>query len=218
MLFKRIINKYFKTENRNYEDNFKKYELCNSLKTDISLLVITDTHGFLTDESFSSINNDFDLCCVLGDISDNDYKLILKYIPKEKIVALLGNHDRFSLLDEYGIKNINGDIIEINGIKIGGIQGSYKYKNESFPSFTHEESIDFLNRVDPVDILLSHDKPFIGSVSNSHNGLKGITNYLYKNKVPYNIHGHIHENKNYELKNGTKVISVYGLKVINLKE
>ena len=33
-----------------------------------------------------------------------------KYIPKEKLVALLGKHDSFDLLDSLGIKNLNGKI------------------------------------------------------------------------------------------------------------
>lgn len=65
------------------------------------MLVISDTHGdsyedkTLQDKLKSM--KEYDLCCILGDIHDNDYKLILDIIDKNKIVALLGNHDRLRI-------------------------------------------------------------------------------------------------------------------------
>ena len=106
----------------------------------------------------------------------------------------------------------------INGIRIGGIQGCYKYKNANFPSFTHEESVDFLNKMESVDILLSHTGPLTVESSNDvvHSGLQGITEYLYKNKVPYNIHGHDHSSCNMALKNGTQVLGTYLIEQIDV--
>ena len=113
---------------------------------------------------------------------------------------------------------MNGNVIEINGIKIGGIQGSHKYKDEDFPSFNHEESIKFLDRMDKVDILISHDKPFTYDYKdNIHDGLKGITYYLYKNEVPYNVHGHLHNSDEITLKNGSISIGVYQCETITFK-
>lgn len=209
--FKKKVNKEIEIdENKLYE----KYGDCRILSNKIKLLIIADTHGLLEykeeeKEKLKSIN-DYDLCCCLGDISYDDYEIILKYVPKEKIVALLGNHDDFEVLNHYGLNDINGKTFEINGIRFGGIQGSYRYKDEKFPSFTHEESIKFLDKMDEVDILLSHSGPYIDdSMGPVHSGLKGITNYLYKNHVPYIIHGHNHENVESYLKNGTKVIQKY---------
>ena len=209
--FKKKVNKEIEIdENKLYE----KYGDCRILSNKIKLLIIADTHGLLEykeeeKKKLKSIN-DYDLCCCLGDISYDDYEIILKYVPKEKIVALLGNHDDFEVLNHYGLNDINGKTFEINGIRFGGIQGSYRYKDEKFPSFTHEESINFLDKMDEVDILLSHSGPYIDdSMGPVHSGLKGITYYLYKNHVPYIIHGHNHENVESYLKNGTKVIQKY---------
>ena len=184
--FKKKVNKEIEIdENKLYE----KYGDCRILSNKIKLLIIADTHG---------------------DISYDDYEIILKYVPKEKIVALLGNHDDFEVLNHYGLNDINGKTFEINGLRFGGIQGSFRYKDEKFPSFTHEESIKFLDKMDEVDILLSHSGPYIDdSMGPVHSGLKGITYYLYKNHVPYIIHGHNHENVESYLKNGTKVIERY---------
>jgi len=211
-----------KKEEINYEEKLvKNYEKANQLNNSIKFLIIADTHGELQYNQILQnqlMNQEYDLCCALGDISYKDYEVILKYIPKEKLVALLGNHDSFDLLDSLGIKNLNGKTIIVKGIKIGGIEGSFKYKPEKFPSFTHEESIEFLDNMEPVDILISHDGPYIKDNHNAvHDGLKGITKYLYKNRVSYNIHGHNHQTRTSQLMNGTVVREVYLIELLNIE-
>lgn len=189
----------------------------------ITLLIISDTHGDIKlqkamQDKLAGIRN-YDACFMLGDISDNDCKMIKEVIPQEKIYGLLGNHDRFSFLEEHNIKNINGKVININGVRIAGIQGTFKYKPEYFPSYTHEESIEFLKSVPEADILLSHDKPFTFETGDLvHDGLKGITEYLYSNRVPINIHGHLHTSYIANLRNGTVVKGVYGIELITIRD
>ncbi|MBR6034297.1 MAG: metallophosphoesterase [Clostridia bacterium] len=205
----------------NEELFYKKYGDCRKLPYHINLLVITDTHGLLAykKEEQEKLKNvgEYDLCCVLGDVTYSDYEIILHYIKKDKIVALLGNHDGFDVLKYYGLEDLNGKTINVNGIRIGGIQGSFRYKSEDFPSFTHAESIKFLDKMEETDILLSHAGPYLNDNTDIvHNGLKGITEYLYKNRVPYNIHGHNHVNKDLCLKNGTRVIERYFIEKIHI--
>ncbi len=217
-----FFRKWFKKNKveQNYEDTLKNNGV-SSFDGEIKLLVIADSHGSiaLKKENEEKLKNvDYDICCILGDVNYSDYDIILKYIPREKIVSILGNHDMFNVLSEHGLNNINGQVIEVNGIRIGAIQGSFRYKNERFPSFTHEESIAFLNSMPECDILLSHDKPYVCNNNDPvHDGLKGITKYLYEKKVPIDIHGHIHESYFDELKNGTRVKSVYGVELIIIK-
>ena len=215
MFFKKQIK-----EELDYESTLKNNGI-NSFEKDISLLVIADTHGDLVlnkDMQNKIINQKYDMCCILGDIHNYDFEIILKYIPREKIIAILGNHDKFDLLKEHGLDDFNGKVININGIKIGAIHGSFKYKDEKFPSFTHEESINFLSKMPYVDILLSHDKPLTFDYKDPvHDGLKGITKFLYERRVPINIHGHIHQSYLNELKNGTQVKSVYCVELIKIK-
>ena len=219
MFFSKWIKKYDKIK-LDYQSSLKNNGI-NFFDKDISLLVISDTHGSLSvneDMHKKLKSKNYDICCILGDIHDSDYEIILKYVPKEKIISILGNHDRFNLLNEFKLIDYNGKIIDINGIKIGAIQGSFKYKNENFPSFSHEESIEFLNSMPEVDILLSHDKPLTADSNNPvHDGLKGITKYLYDKKVPINIHGHIHKSYLSNLKNGTQVKGVYLIELLCIK-
>jgi predicted phosphodiesterase len=214
------VNMYHKS----YEDKlYKKYGKCENIKEDITLLIIADTHGTLNEEKFLEFinqNTKYDACIMLGDHYDRDINIILKYVDKNKLYGILGNHD-YNYLDNYDIKNINGDVIEINGIKIMGMEGSFRYKPVKFPSFSQEESIEFFQNMDSVDILISHDTKFNLSKCNrdpAHQGLVGITNYLYEKKVPIHIHGHIHENYDNKLLNDTLEYSVFGYKVIEIKK
>lgn len=215
-----ILNK--KENSDDYEESIYKQVDVKPLKKSIRLLVISDTHGDLAlSKTLKNdiIDKEFDLCCILGDIHDYDYRLILEYIPKNKIVALLGNHDRFDLLKTYDLKDLNGKVVEVNGVKIGGIQGSFKYKDQEFPSFTHEQSIELMEKMPYVDILLSHDKPFTYDYNDgAHDGLKGITKFLYERQVPINIHGHLHTSDLKMLKNGTQVKGVYEVELLDIKD
>lgn len=208
----------------NYEEKLsKRYGDCGEINKDIKLLIIADTHGTLNEEKFSSFmkdNNEYDACILLGDHYDRDISIILNYVDKTKLYGILGNHD-YNYLDNYGILNINNKIININGIKILGMEGSFRYKPVKFPSFSQEESIDFFSNKESVDILISHDTKFNLSKCNrdpAHQGLVGITNYLYEKKIPVHIHGHIHENYECELINKTKEYGVFGYKVITIKK
>lgn len=210
-----------KNPSEDYEDSLKNKKVWK-LFGEITLLLIADTHGDLTfDKEMQKklAKWRFDLCCVLGDVTEGDYKVILSYIPRHKIVCLLGNHDNKNLLSTLGLYNLNGRIIKKNDFLIGGIEGSFRYKNGEFPSFTHEESIEFLSKMSPVDILLSHDKPFtVDRGDDTKDGLKGITKYIYENKVPLNIHGHIHVRGEEKLKNGTLVETIYGVELMKIEE
>lgn len=205
----------------NQEDTlYKLYGKCDEYNKKIKMIIISDTHNCLNEEEFRNFiecHKHYDICVLLGDHNSNDISIILKYIDKKKIYGLLGNHD-YDYLSNYDIFNLNGKVININGTTFLGIQGSFKYKPASFPSFTQQESILFLDNQPKVDILLSHDNRFDSSMERNpaHQGLFGITYYLFKNKIPYHIHGHIHNSYKKEMINGTKEISVYMYEYIEI--
>ena len=204
----------FNEEYANQEERLLKiYGHCDQLNKHIKMLLISDTHGNLNEEEFEkflSNHKNYDICLILGDHSGNDIGKILNYVPKDKIYALLGNHD-YNYIKEYDLNNLNGCVININGVKMLGIEGSFKYKPGEYPSFTQKESITFLNDKEKVDILICHDNRFNSEMKNrpAHQGLFGITYYIYKNRIPYYIHGHNHDKYDKELINGTKEVSTY---------
>lgn len=199
---------------------FKICGQANNMNGNIKLIIIADTHNTLNEDEFKKFvlsHKDYDVCLLLGDFGYRDLPIILKYVEKNKIYALLGNHD-YNYIKEYNLNNLNGQIISIKGVKLLGIQGSFKYKPSDFPSFSQKESIDFLNSKEGVDILVSHDTRFNSESERNpaHQGLFGITYYLLKNKVPYHIHGHLHESYKSTMINGTKEISVLNYEYIEL--
>lgn len=199
---------------------YKIYGNARTLNGNINILVISDTHNTLDEAAFKRFilsNSNYDICLLLGDFGYRDLPIILKYIPKNKIYALLGNHDS-NYIDEYNLNNLNGNIVTIKNIKILGIQGSFRYKPSKFPSFSQKESIEFLKDKEEVDILVSHDTGFNSLNANdpAHQGLFGITYYLYKNRVPYHIHGHIHNSYQKTLINGTREISAFQYQIFYL--
>ena len=229
-MFKKILNKISNIfKKKNYEDKLlkefgkaDKYENHN-----LRILFIADTHNCLKDgnETLKYIQEqeEYDFCILLGDHSGSDIEEILKVIPINKICGILGNHDSWELYNQYGIKNIDGKFFDLGEIRIAGIGGSCKYKNsEEYVQYTQEQSIaiaDTLSKdiYNKTHILISHDKAFTEDNHNvAHDGLKGITKYIYENHIGLHIHGHIHENSEQILKNGTRSICVYMAKIIEV--
>lgn len=185
-------------------------EKVSERKLGLKLIVISDSHGFFAfgenrlPEFLSEIEK-YDLCILLGDIHEYDMKQIVKYIPKTRIIALRGNHDSYDLYEHFGIKEISGKTVSFKGVRFAGIEGSFRYKNGIFPSFTQYESLCLAQRMKEADVLLSHDGMFEHSTSNiSHAGLVGITYYIYKYSPLWHIHGHLHTAYEKTYSNGTK--------------
>lgn len=213
-----MFEKWF---NKDYEKTLlKKFgKNKDTLSKNISLLIITDTHNCLhyDEESLEKIRSaNYDVCLLLGDVTPGDIHEILKIVPQDKIYGLLGNHDSFNVLSEANIKNFHGKVIEVNGVRIAGMQGSHRYKQGEHVLYTHEESIEIADKMEQADILVSHDRPFlIDNKDKVHDGLKGITYYCYKNHIKIQVHGHLHDDTEETLKNGTKVYGKYKVAVLN---
>ena len=221
-IIKRLTNLF--NRKKSFEDILlQKYgHITSNNNYGLSILFITDTHNCLSydKESIDYLKNikNYDCCILLGDHSANDLTEITNIIPKEKIYGVLGNHDSWDKYKEFSINDISGKIITIKNIKIAGISGSFKYKNsDSYVLFTHEESIELANNMEKADILVTHDKAFTEDHHDmAHDGLKGITEYIYKNHISTHIHGHLHEEYEENLKNGTKSIGLYQIKLLNI--
>ena len=221
-LIKNSISNDENLKETSYVDEIE-FDKCRNFNGNISILFIADTHGSLqyNYEDFEKVASEpYDLCIMLGDIDYRDIEIILKLIPKEKIYGVLGNHDNFSILDSFEIPNIHLKVIDCKGVKIAGFQGTFKYSTKDLPMYTHEESIELLESLEPADIIVTHDRAFTYDIygNPAHNGLKGITNYILKNGVPYHVHGHLHTDETYKLDNGTTVYSIYKYKIIHFNK
>lgn len=181
----------------------------------LRLLLISDTHGYLALDryrlpEFLDTVGEFDLCILLGDLHPAEMPVILDCIPKEKIVGIRGNHDSFSIYSDYGVRDISGQVFTYRGVRFAGIDGSFRYKDEEFPSHTQYESLVLARALPEADVLLSHDVMLQDCFGGSaHAGLIGIAWYIYKNRVQWHFHGHIHIPYEHTYPNGTREKSVY---------
>ena len=179
-------------------------------------LVIADGHGCLDSNDIPDCS--VDACLLLGDLSPREIEIIKKRMKGTPIYGVLGNHDVFDLYDRCGVENIHGKVVEVNGIRLAGIQGSLRYKDSDMPLYTDKESVEIAEKMNAANILISHDSPkhFHCNESLAHSGLQGITRYCEKHSVPLNIHGHFHENAIGALGNGTNVICCYGAQIVEI--
>ena len=184
-------------------------------KLGLKLVVVSDTHGHFAflEERFSDFMenvSEYDACVLLGDIHPYDLKEILKIVPKQKILAIRGNHDSFELYEKEGIREMSGRTVEIKGVTFAGVEGSFRYKDGIFPSFSQYESLYQLEDMKPADVLLTHDCMFEHSKNDiAHAGLVGITRFVYKYAPVWHIHGHLHSSYQKEYDNGTVEKCVY---------
>ena len=156
-------------------------------------LVICDLH-FLDEGQLEVISSlDYSCCLLLGDIP-LDALLLIKKLVTKPIYAVGGNHDTREMYEKANISYIHGDLVEVNGLSVTGIEGSHRYKEtKELLMATQEESIKTAAELPPADILISHDSSF-GHYGKSPNkcGLKGISNYIKKHKPKLHLHGHYH--------------------------
>ena len=192
------------------------------------LLFISDTHGHLQYPAASEVidplyDMDIDAVICMGDIYEMELALAKTIADgmDVPIYGIPGNHEPKTAVSEFGIENIHGKVVEICGVKIAGIGGCPRYKNGDARLFiTDEESVSLASNMGKADILVTHSPSYQGfpTGSSAHKGLKGIDEYIRKNKPKYHFYGHLHSRdvKNFTVKEGffkrktiTKQIGVY---------
>lgn len=200
------------------EKLIEKYGMSRDINFKIDILVFTDTHGHLGLRDDLIIEQDYDLCLTLGDVSVDDLYTIKEIIGNKPIFGVLGNHDYYNNLERRNIPNLNGKLLKCDDIKIIGVEGCTKYKNEQ-PGFTDEEGDLFVDKLPCADILISHDIPY-GSLgvehSRVHCGSTYLNKYLIKNNCPVILSGHNHTNTIVTMKNGTKVVETYFCNIVHI--
>lgn len=186
----------------------------------LSLLVIADTHRRLSEEQLENLNSvrkNVDFVITLGDIPVESMAEI------KPDYGVLGNHDYINGIEDVADLHMTVREVESLNIKLGGFQGSSRYKAGNFVMYSQEESVGLLNSLGYCDILITHDscikeyyKTHLSDID-AHSGLLGIDNYLEDKKPLLHIHGHHHKNI-VEEKYNVPSICVYGMVILSIKD
>ena len=193
----------------------------------MKLLCCADLHNSfdLTHFETQTYDKEPDLIVTLGDIGVQDLRIIKRTADNHGIPAIgvCGNHDEPFALQSVGIDDLHGKVKTIDGVTFAGIGGSLRYKRSNYMFLTQQQSIDVAKNLPRADVLITHDKAYIGWFVDSksqyakdpHAGLVGISKYIRKNRSRYHLYGHLHQRMTEE-KHGMTSMCVYGIQLIDI--
>jgi uncharacterized protein len=156
----------------------------------------------------------WDAVFTLGDLTLRELR------PLEHLVTpkfgVYGNHCSGTYMPELGITNLHLQVIEWQGLRLGGFQGCVRYKEDQYaPMFTQEEAAELLKDFPAVDVFLSHCPP--DGINDdpddpAHLGFIALREYVLRTKPSVLLHGHTYP-KDHNLKTSlgdTQIIYVSG--------
>ncbi|MCQ2437992.1 MAG: metallophosphoesterase family protein [Clostridia bacterium] len=173
--------------------------------------------------------DEFGLILACGDLS-RPYLEFLVTMARCPLVYVHGNHDdSFVENPPGGCICADDKLVTVNGIRILGLGGSYRYKKSGHFMYTEWEMKRRAWKLAPkllfnhgFDILLTH-APALG-VNDfdtlTHRGFDTFNKLVNKHHPSYLIHGHIHKNYGFKIPtvsehNGTTVVNAYESVIID---
>ena len=139
----------------------------------------------------------FDLIIGCGDLSE-EYLEFLVTMADCPLVYVHGNHDdKFKRVPE-GCICVDNKIVEVNGLKIMGLGGSYRYRNGKY-MFTEKQMKRKILRLTPsllkhrgFDILVTHApaRHLNDFESRSHRGFECFNGLIHRNIMGKGSHLH----------------------------
>ena len=176
------------------------------------ILSIADIHDFHWQHGVGQA----DILLSCGDVSDQVILEAADAYGCDSIFAVKGNHDSDAPFGE-SIIDVHLQSPEHGGLRLGGLNGSWKYKPHGHFLYEQWEVEGFLSAFPPVDIFLSHNSP--GGIHDKedkvHCGFDGLNTYIGRARPKVLIHGHQHFDGE-TISARTRVIGVYGYKMIDI--
>ena len=173
-----------------------------------------------------------DLIISCGDLSRN-YLEFLVTMARCPLIYIRGNHDdKFNDTPPEGCECIEDRIVTVNGLRILGLGGSYRYKKSGVNMYTERQMERRirklrwkLRRAGGVDMVVTH-APIRGVNdfdSISHRGFECFRPLIEKYAPRYFVHGHIHKTYGVNIPRktvlgSTAVINAYDHYIIDTDE
>jgi len=182
-----------------------------------TFLVLADFHTWMVTESdWASLEELFeadppDAVLLLGDILPEDAARIARMANGTPCLYVLGNHDLWHQYDGIeGLQDLDGAVTEIRGIRLAGISGAPRYRDDPERVMrTQEEARTVAASLPAAEILISHESPYrMLNHDQAHEGFMGITQYIRKHNPALHLFGH-HHIRHQEIVNGTLEVCVF---------
>ncbi|MBI5649044.1 MAG: metallophosphoesterase family protein [Chloroflexi bacterium] len=164
-----------------------------------------------------------------------EYIVSLLNVP---LFYVMGNHggDGGEKIFPDGGENLDGRVIESQGLLIAGLEGSPRYNNRPRFQYTENEMRAKIAGLTPalmvnrarygryLDILITHAPPFgiHDGEDLPHRGFKSFVWFMDNYKPRYVIHGHKHV---YDLREATitprgatTIVNAYGFKILDIEK
>jgi Icc-related predicted phosphoesterase len=190
----------------------------------MKILSISDrVEPFLYDRFDADKKPDVDLILSCGDLLP-EYLTFLTRALNVPLFYVKGNHDiRYDTKAPEGCVNIHGKLVQFNGIKFLGLEGSRWYNGGAY-QYTEKQMKKIIRGLKTsiwwqggVDIIISHAplRHVHDAEDRCHRGFKCFHQLISRYAPEYLIHGHIHAlfHKPFEritTLNKTKVVNTYG--------
>ena len=181
-------------------------------------MALADLHFWEKEELFRIRDLEFDVCVLLGDIPQVAITEIVAIVKEKPILAVPGNHDTWEMFEGFSVVDLHRKTTEVCRVSFAGFGGSVRYKKGPYAMHTEEECRELIEGLPKADILISHDCMHgLFGKEGSHAGLKGISEYILKNKVRLNICGHHHQ-MCVKTEKGSTTVCVYRCALITYPE
>ncbi|MBQ3265152.1 MAG: metallophosphoesterase family protein [Ruminococcus sp.] len=192
------------------------------------LAVADEESKFLYDYYRPGKLDGFDLIIACGDLSV-EYLEFLVTMADCPLVYIHGNHDENHKRVPTGCICVEDKLVEVNGLRIIGFGGSYKYRDGKY-MYT-EKQMEYrirkkwlsLKRHGGVDILVTHApaRHLNDMETVPHRGFECFNTLLDKYKPRLFVHGHVHRSYNHRIpqqcvRGGTTVVNAFDHCVIEL--
>ena len=174
--------------------------------------------------------SNFDLILACGDLSV-EYLEFLVTMADCPLVYIHGNHDENHKRVPTGCICADDELVEVNGLRILGFGGSYKYRDGKY-MYTEQQMQNRIRRRwlsikkhGGIDVLLTHApaRHLNDLETIPHRGFECFNSLLDKYQPKLFVHGHVHRSYNHKLpqvctRGKTIVVNAFDYCVIDTDE
>ncbi len=189
----------------------------------------------LNSPALQQVARDVKLILSCGDLP-SDYLEYMVSTLNVPLFYVMGNHGGAGgdKPEPEGAENVDGRVVESQGLLIAGLEGSLRYNDRPRYQYTENEMRAKIARLSPalmlnrvrygryLDILMTHAPPFQihDGTDLAHRGFESFLWFVDHYQPRYLIHGHMHLYDNREptvtQRGNTTIVNTYGYRILDI--